>query len=163
MDKLQSYLLKGDFKKKGSLRESAGILLKGGTVQEVFKLSNQVLEKYFQASERLLQEKRYEEASDAFFFLIYLNPYYHSFWVCLGMAEQGRGNFSDATFAYLIAQALKIENPIPYLNVAKCFMALGEKEAAAENIEKAIEFSHLSSDHKTIKKEAEKLKKVCSL
>lgn len=163
MDKLKGYLLKGDFKKKGSLKELAGVLLQGGTVQEAFKVSNQVLEKYFQTSERLLQEKRFEDASDAFFFLIYLNPYFHSFWICLGMAEQGRGNYSDATFAYLIAQALKIDNPLPYLNVAKCFMALGEKEAAFENIDKAIEFSHLSADHHKIKSEAEKLKKVCSL
>jgi type III secretion system low calcium response chaperone LcrH/SycD len=161
VDKLKSYLLKGDFKKKGSLKEIAGVLLMGGTVQEVFKLSNQVLEKYYQTSERLLQQKRYEEASDAFFFLIYLNPYYHSFWVCLGLAEQGKGHYSDALFAYLIAQATKKEDPIPYLNAAKCFLALGEKEVAAENIDHAIHYCE--REYEVLKSEAEKLKQVCAL
>lgn len=157
MDNLKSYLLKGDFKKKGSLKEIAGVLSMGGTMQDVFKLSDQVLEKYYQTSENLLQQGRFEEASDAFFFLIYLNPYYHAFWVCLGMAEQGKGHFSDALFAYLMAQATHKEDPIPYFNAAKCFMAIGEKEVALENIDHALRYS----DDESFKKEVLELKRVC--
>lgn len=159
MDKLESYLLKRDFKRKGSLKDFAGSLLTGGTEQDFFKISDRMLERYYQIAERLLQDKRYDEASDAFFFLIYLNPYYHSFWVGLGVAEQGRGNFSDAAFAYLMAQATKKEDPIPYLNIAKCYLALGEKEVACENIDHAINYS---SEYDSVNTEAKELKRICA-
>lgn len=162
MDKLRDYLLKGDyFKEKGTLKEFVRALLRKGSFQNVFGVSDQVLDTYYQTSWRLLEEKRFEEASDAFFFLVHLNPFYHSFWLGLGIAEQAKENYGDAAFAYLMAQATQKEDPIPYMNSARCFLALGEKEVAKENVEQALEYCGSDPKFSDLKIEAKELEKVC--
>ena len=122
MDNLKSYLLKGDFKKKGSLKEIAGILSMGGTMQDVFKLSNQVLEKYYQTSERpssaegVMRKHLMPFSSNLFKSLLSL-----LFGCVWGWRNRVRVILATPCLRILMAQALIKEDPIPYFNASEVF------------------------------------------
>ncbi len=162
MEKVEDYLLKIDcFQSKELLSDFFQLLLQKGKIQDALGINDQQLEEYYTLSWKLLEEKRYEESSDAFFFLLNLNPYYQKFWLGFGIAEQAKENYVDAAFAYLMAQIMKKDDPVPYLNSAKCFLALEEKGVAAENIEQAIKYCGENSDLEAIKSEAKIIQKAC--
>lgn len=122
------------------------------TPQELFGVSQPVLEKYYKSALTFLSNKKWDSARDAFMFLTFLNPYVHEFWVGLGIAEQSQSHFDKAIQAYTLAEATDPEDPIPIANSFQCILAMGEKEFAQYTLDKAVkrcgdkeEFSSLKS------------------
>ena len=86
--------------------------------------------KLYEIAKNLLNEMRWQEAADAFYFLILLGPDTATFWLGLGISEQERQNLEEAMLAY--AQAIHLDSalPFPYLYIAECQLALGDDEGA---------------------------------
>ncbi len=162
VQQLSDFFLKDDYlTKAGTLKDFVNTLFVEGSLQQIFGVSDQVLDRYYQASLRLLEEERFDEATHAFFFLVFLNPYHHDFWMGLGIAEQSKGNYEDAAFAYLLGAATNIEDPFSYFNAALCYLAIGEKDIAADNVEQALEQCGDKPEYSQLKTEAKQLQQAC--
>jgi len=113
-------------------------------VQDILHISDEALDKYYEVSCKILHDKRYKDAVCAFTFLCFLTPLYSSFWLGLGISEQLQEHYDEAADAYLKAIETSPDDPVPYANLAQCFLALNEKKAAELTIEKTLE---LCADH----------------
>lgn len=128
-------------------------------VQEVLGISDAILEKYYESASNLLSEKHWTDAVDAFLFLTFVSPFVQNFWIGLGIAEQSTSEYDKAITAYLIAEALNPENPVPVANAFQCFLALGEKNGAAQCWSKAVELCGDKAEWKELKQNLMKCKK----
>lgn len=127
------------------------LIATGESVQSLTGYSDATMAKLYEVSRRLLSEKRYPDAADAFLFLASLNPRNSTYWIAFGMASQMLGQFETAVDAYELAVTDGIENPIPYLYLGKCFFALHERENALEAFSLAIEYADDHPEHNELK------------
>lgn len=102
------------------------------------EIPSEVLELYYKAACLYLHEKKWFEARESFIFLTFLNPSIYVYWTGLGIANQSLEKYDDALDAYLMAQSLSSENPVPYANAYQCYKARNEEELAASALDKAI-------------------------
>lgn len=113
----------------------------GKSAQEIIGFSSHIMSKLYAAANHLFEKRHFEEAGDAFFFLITLNTYNSDYWLGFGMATQMCGDFDLAMDAYEMASICSIENPIPYFYLAKCLFALHDRESAKQALQLAIDYS----------------------
>lgn len=109
------------------------------TYQERLNISDEVLADYYRVAAQLLEEKNWKDASDAFLFLIFLNPFFYEFWLGIGIAQQAQHLYDKALIAYIMAESIEPQNPIPQANRFQCHFALGEYEQAERSWHKAME------------------------
>lgn len=108
------------------------------TNQKLLGVSDEVLEKYYQAAWQFLEEKNWFDAMDSFLFLSFLNPYIHAFWIGLGIAEQSQQKYKEALIAYTMAEATNPNDPVAFANAFQCGIAIGEHDYAHYSLKKAI-------------------------
>lgn len=154
-----------DFLEKFTLSKSARALLEnkikikkdlseGKTIQQELEFSDETIAKFYSAAYHMLENKKYQDASNAFFFLITLNPDSYDDWMGLGISTQLCGHYEEAVDAYEMGAIIKPENPIPYFYLAKCFFAMHEKNHALQAIDLAIEYANEDADFFDLKQEA---------
>ncbi len=119
----------------------------GKTFQEILGYTSEKMEKFYEGAYNLFQMQEYEKASDAFIFLTTLNPYVHSYWLGLGMAEQLKDHYNSALMAYSMANLTNMENPIPHYHSAKCYLALGDKINAMIALETTLSIAAATDQH----------------
>lgn len=124
---------------------------KGNAAQQLLDISDEVLERYYAATIQLLEQKRWDEARDAFLFLTFLNPCMHNFWMGLGIAEQWRKQYEAALLAYSMAEITDSQDPAVYANSYQCNLALGKKEEAAHSLKQALDACGENDDHAGLK------------
>jgi type III secretion system low calcium response chaperone LcrH/SycD len=129
-------------------------LIKGETIQDIVEFSEETMAKFYGAAYRLFQDKRYQEASDAFLFLATLNPHHYDYWLGLGMATQLCHDYEGAIDAYELAAIADIANPIPYFYLAKCLFAIHDRESALQALELAIETANDIEEYDELKRQA---------
>lgn len=140
MQNLDNYKLKPDqFAEVVTKRAVVHTLNPNQTNQKILGVSDEVLERYYQTAWRLLEEKNWFDAMDAFLFLNFLNPFVHAFWIGLGIAQQSQKKYSDALVAYTMAEATDPTDPVAFANAFQCGLAIGEHDFAKYSLEKAIE------------------------
>lgn len=126
----------------------------GRTAQEIMGFSEETMAKFYGAAYRLFEHRRYQEAANAFLFLVTLNPYHHEYWVGLGMTTQMAGDYEAAIDAYEMAAICKIDSPVPYFYLAKCLFAIHDRESALQALNLAIEYSGDSTEYSDLKTQA---------
>jgi type III secretion system low calcium response chaperone LcrH/SycD len=147
-----SFLLEGAFSMKNELKRyeidwGRGLFPEfwekfgeeGVFPQQMFDVSDEALDQYYEVAVELLHENAFKEAKEAFTFLTFLNPSYQSFWMGLGIALQSLGEFENAVQAYGAAVFLNPLDPIVHLNRYQCLVALGNHEEADISYEVAME------------------------
>lgn len=126
----------------------------GRTLHEIVGFSSSTMAKFYRAAYRLLVQRRYADAEDAFLFLTALNPLVHDYWLGFGMAAQLNRDFEVAIDAYELAAVREIDNPVPYLYLAKCLFALHERECALAALDLAIEYAGEREAYRELKDSA---------
>lgn len=116
-------------------------LSSGKKVQQILGYTDLVMEDFYKAAYHLYEQGHYEDAEDAFFFLVVLNSFHSGYWLGYGSSMQHRKDYESAISAYEMAAICEIENPIPYLQLAKCLFAIHERESALQAIDLALEYS----------------------
>lgn len=134
-------------------------LSEGKTAQEIMEFSDKTVARFYEAAYRLFQANRYEDAANAFLFLVTLNPYNHDFWLGLGMSAQMLGDQEAALDAYEMAASCQIDNPVPYFYLAKILFESNDRDNALEALNLAIEYAGEHPDYAELKKQAEDVKK----
>lgn len=149
--------VKKKLKDKKRLKE---LFAQGKTAQEIMELSDITIGHFYEAAYRLFQSSRYEDAANAFLFLVTLNPYNHDFWLGLGMSTQLLGDKEAAIDAYEMAASCQIDNPVPYFYLAKCLFESHERDNALQALDLAIEYADDLPQYAELKLQAEEVKRL---
>lgn len=129
-------------------------IAEGKTAQEIMEYSEETMAKFYGAAYRLFEHKRYEDAANAFLFLVTLNPFHHEYWLGLGMCLQMTGEYESAMDAYELAAVYNVESPVPYFYLAKCLFAMHDRKSALQALDLAIEFANDLAEFSELRKEA---------
>jgi type III secretion system low calcium response chaperone LcrH/SycD len=129
-------------------------LAAGKSAQEIVGFSEETMAKFYKAAYHLFENRHYDDAANAFLFLVTLNAYNHEYWLGLGMSTQMIGNFDSAVDAYEMAAICDIESPVPYFYLAKCLFAMHERESALQALNLAIEYANDLIEYSELKKQA---------
>jgi type III secretion system low calcium response chaperone LcrH/SycD len=135
-------------------------LSEGKSAQEILGFSDETMGKFYQAAYHLFDHEYYQQAADAFLFLVTLNPKNHDFWLGFGMSLQMCGQFEEAIDAYELAAYYKLESPVPYFYLAKCMFAVHDRENALKALDLAVEYSDNQIEFLELKKQAIKAREM---
>ena len=132
----------------------------GKMIHEIMGFSYGTMEKFCKVAFHLLEEKRYEEASNAFLFLVSLNHHCDEYWIGLGISTQLCNHYEEAIDAYEMAAICRLENPTPYFYIAKCLFAIHDRQNALQAIDLAIEYSQDQPEYEELYRQAIAAKKT---
>ena len=135
-------------------------LASGKTAQEILEFPEKHMAKFYGAAHYLFKHEKYEDAANAFLFLVTLNPHNHDYWLGLGMSTQRTGDYEGAIDAYEMAAYYDVNNPVPYFYLAKCFFAVHEHENSLHALDLAIEYADAYEEYHDLKKQAIQAKKL---
>lgn len=110
----------------------------GKTLQDMAGISDATIEKLYQAAKQLYEQKRYQEAADAFGFLTMLNSEKYAFWLALGNSEYNLKNYEAALFAYAFACRTNPEDHLCHIFSCRCYEELNDLDNAKNALELAI-------------------------
>lgn len=125
------------------------MLARDKTLQEIFGLTDETMEKLYQAAKYLYEQQNYYEAAAAFSVLACICPANHTFWMGFGNSEYFCHNYQSALVAYSLAAQTNSHDPLCHFFSARCYEALKQRDHAINSLELAIlqignqpEFSH---------------------
>lgn len=102
------------------------------TFEEILCIPNTTMKAAYRVGSELFSKKLYQEASDVFFVMTQLNPYYANIWLSMGLCLQNQQLYRSALESYSIAILLGSKNPEPYLYSVECYLELKDKKLAQE-------------------------------
>jgi len=108
-------------------------------LQKTLGVSDKVMEGYYASAAQLLEQQRYDAASDAFLFLATLDPFNVEYWLNMGLAEHRRGNEREALKALGMACIVDPESPTPHVYAAECYMKEEDLVHAVDSLRLALE------------------------
>lgn len=132
----------------------------GKSAQEIMEFSDEAMKEFYRAAFFLYENKRYADASNAFMFLVTLNPYEYDYWLGLGMALQMCHEYESAIDAYEMAASRRLDSPVPYFYLAKCFFAIHDHESAMSALDLALEYSEKGEEYIELHRQAIAAKKI---
>lgn len=125
--------------------------------QLLYGITDETLDVYYDAAIQLMNENRWEEASDAFTFLIFLHTRFSKFWFYLGYCLQSQNKFDEAFSSYAMCLVLDPNDAYTYANSAQCSIALGETENAKELINAGISVCEGKEEYQELKGKLQKM------
>lgn len=135
------YLLSREVRESLHDRKSfSSKLAKGQTMQQILKFSDDAMLGFYHAAGRLLDEKKYGDSADAFFFLTQLAPQVTAFWLGLARSERLNNHLDQAIPLYVTAIAIEGGDKEVYLECVRCCLAAGKKEEAIQILDMALTY-----------------------
>jgi type III secretion system low calcium response chaperone LcrH/SycD len=129
---------------------------KGLLPQETLKLSKEKLLEFYQVAFTFFEGEYYQEASNLYLFLTFLNPHVSSFWVGLGMTEEMQEHYDSAIGAYLTALDLNENDLQPVLYCAECLNKMNKPKKAKELLQFAMRQLRDVPSYQEFKKQAQR-------
>ncbi len=126
-------------------------LTKGESILDVFGFSTEAITGFYEAAAALMDDKRYADASDAFYFLTVMLPNEPLFWLGTARSDWLGGNAAQALGPYLMALGLNPTDTEVFLETLRCCLAAGNTECAQRVIEQALEHAASHTEEATIK------------
>jgi len=116
-------------------------LSQGESILDIFDFSNEALSGFYDAAAALLEEKRYLDASDAFYFLTVMVPNEPLFWLGTARSDWLGGKPAQALGSYLMALGLKPADVEVFIETVRCCIALESLECAQQVVTQALEYA----------------------
>ena len=114
------------------------LLANDKTLREVFGITNETLEAFYQATKHLYEQQHYAESAAAFSILSVISPDNHIFWLGLGNSEYFSHNYEAALVAYAMTAQANPHDPLCHFFSARCYEAMNQKDLAINALELAI-------------------------
>lgn len=114
----------------------------GKIINDLVKLSPELMEKIFQAGAHYLRIERYEDAAKVFVFLNFLDPGYSACWLSLGIALKMLKRWAQSLSALNIAIKMDPHHPLPHYHAAFCYKELGLNKEAQDELKLAQKEAH---------------------
>ncbi|MGF1717671.1 SycD/LcrH family type III secretion system chaperone [Photobacterium chitinilyticum] len=116
----------------------------GGTFGEIYDLSSETIETFYQVGYGLYQGGSYADAEKVFRFLCLFDHYGLRHFIALGSCLQMQKEYQLAIESYSYAGLLDGKDPRSPYHAAECYLALGQREKASSGFYAA---SQLSEKH----------------
>jgi type III secretion system low calcium response chaperone LcrH/SycD len=128
----------------GDERRVRLVLEAGGTLKDLAGLTRAEVEKAYAIGLGLLDQAKFAKAEPLLQFACMYEHTEPRFWMALGRCRQSLKNYPGAIDAYLMGHAWADADPMPVVQAAVCFLALGNKDGARDALalaDKAIELA----------------------
>lgn len=102
-------------------------------------------EAMYAIARNVYQQGQYADAERMFRLLCLMDHRDMRFWLGLGASRQMAGDYEGAISSYLYAAYNLSEEPILYFYVARCYMSLGQIQAAKHSLNELIRHSNDSN------------------
>lgn len=112
-------------------------LEEGGTLQDLVQVDQATMDILYLAARRLIDLKLFDDAADAFRFLIGLNPKKYVYWLGLAETEYRRKHFKEALEAFLLISEANPQDPTPLLAACRCCKETGQLDLALQLLDRA--------------------------
>ncbi len=119
---------------------------KGQTYQQILEFSDDAILGFYAAAQELLNQKRYGDASDAFFFLSQLAPQVKAFWLGMARSERLNHRIEEAIGLYLCVIAMEEADKSVYMECVRCCLSVGKTEEALQILDMALGYAAEHSD-----------------
>lgn len=125
---------------QGSPEEQAS----AATLQEMLGISNETIELFYRCGSALYEKNAFQEASDAFFVVAFLNYTQANPWIAMGLASQKNHQLEDALNAYAMANLVDCTTAVPQIYSAECYVEMGLMEDVMLSLNFAKEIAELN-------------------
>ncbi len=113
----------------------------GGSFQQILGFSDDAVVGFYDTAKELMDQKRYGDAGDAFFFLTQLAPQVRAFWLGLARSEKLNGQIERAIPLYVAAIALDQSDKDSYIECVQCCLEADKHDEAVQILELALEYA----------------------
>lgn len=125
------------------------------SLQEIAKVSDETIEKMYQAAKKIYEEKQFSDACDAFGFLTLLNDKKYIFWLALANSHFFLKNYESALIAYAIASEINSADIFPHLHSSICYEEIQEFDNAIGELDVALYIISATEQHTDLKEQIE--------
>lgn len=108
------------------------------TLQEMYGISDDSFQSFYQIAVQLYQEEKIEEALNAFTFLTTLNSLVFEPWLALGSCWFIKKNWMEALRTYSVAALLNFNHPESHLYSAECYLMIQQEKIGKETLTIAL-------------------------
>ena len=115
-------------------------LAEGKPISDVLGFSPESIDKFYEAAHHLMEQKRFKDAKDAFFFLVTIAPHVSECWLGLGLACGQCKEAEGAMKSFLRAIALSPHKADGYVAFARLFTAMNDIPRANKVCEIGMSF-----------------------
>lgn len=140
---------------KGLEQLTEAVLTGGYTLKDFTEISDDEADAAYAVAYNLFNQGQYHKAEKLFEFLCQLDHYEGRFWIGLGSCRQMLKHYESAVKAYSMAGIHDMENPVPALRAAECYLALGQLEEAESGASAALLWASDKAEHQALKARAE--------
>ncbi len=127
----------------------------GYVLQDFLEISDDHMEAMYAKAFFLTDQGLYEQGEELFTTLCRLNHYEGRFWIGLGVCRQMQKNYKEAVKAFAMAGTVDVENPVPGLHAAECFLQLGDFKSAESGALATLHWAGDKTEYQTFKLRAE--------
>jgi len=140
-----------------SFKEIVDKISDGENFQDIFGISDEMMQEFYKISMDYFNNKQFQEASDCFLFLTSLNPFESNLWIKSGNAEYALGHFSEALSAYSLAMLWDANDPFPHFYSAEAYHMLNDHHLAKECLNICLRLIEEHLEYKPLLEPAHKL------
>lgn len=119
----------------------------GYTLKDFSAFTDDEMEAAYATGCQQIDQGRYDQAEKVFEFLCRLDHYEGKYWIGLGACRQMQKKYDSAVKSYALAGIHDMENPIPALRAAECYVALGKWTEADSAARAAVYWSEGKGEH----------------
>jgi type III secretion system low calcium response chaperone LcrH/SycD len=118
--------------------EALKMVMNGATMADAKGIPEKQVEGLYALAYQVYQAGDYARAEAVFATLCLLNHTEKRFWIGLGGARQQLGKHAEAAQAFGMAAAQDLLDPVPPLHAGMCFLALKDRENAANAFRQTV-------------------------
>lgn len=113
-------------------------------LQDLLGISEETMGLFYQCGCNLYEHRQFQEASQVFFVVAFLNIGRSNPWISLGLASKQIENHEEALHAFAMASIADTNSAIPQIYSAECYIAMKQYPDAIASLEFA---SEIATDH----------------
>lgn len=129
-----------------SLEKITAFLDKGSSLYELFGYSDEVLATFYKTAHKIVEERRFKEGYDAYFFIVTIAPHIREAWLNIGYTLCQLGEPLTGIEANARAFELDPTNPDSYLATAGAYKKHGDIAKSHETCDVGIKLAELHKD-----------------
>lgn len=129
-----------------SLEKITAFLDRGSSLYELFGYSDEVLATFYKAAHKIVEERRFKEGYNAYFFIVTIAPHIREAWLNIGYTLCQLGEPLTGIEAFAKAFELDPTNPDSYLATAGAYETHGDIAKSHKTCDIGIRLAELHKD-----------------
>lgn len=143
-----------DFDPEATAQIATAVAFEGYTFKDFARITDDEMEAAYSVAFNLVNQGQFEEAERLLSWLAGLDQYEPKYLIGVGVCRQQLRLYPGAIDAFAAAGVLDVENPVPALRAAECYLALGHTQPARSGLLAAVHWSGDKPEHAATKQRA---------